>query len=1123
MLLESLTAQQLESSFPESFYQRGKKYYHEKRVCDLQVMYKSNKNEQITAVVNGSEPYAVRVEINGPLNKIYIRGTCECPIAVNCKHVIATLLQAIYNCDVSQKKDIMPSSGLSSQPKQVMSIDMKPLNHAVEHWLDSLERSLAAPASSDNKVDESYVLLYQLVVRPHYSFDLRIQLALARRLKKGGFGSPKSFNESSYAQSKYLTSADKTIIAKLEVHNKLYGRSFYSSDYVLKEESGELILTEILATGRACFLSNRDKFYQQGLNRSGGIAWEIDADGMQQARFLADGQTLDAFFIHRFWYIDNEKELVGILETNLDANIANRIMSAPKIPPEYIKKVTALLNNHEKMRAVTLPLLFDTIEHQQGNPAPCLYLSQAAIRFPDNPYTFSERMMPVMTLSFDYDGVKIPWTYEPEQITKTTDKTLKRILRDRTKEAEAIKTLEYTAAAWIRMIPELARINPSFVDKLFLNNEYEDPLDFSLHDIPELERAGFRIEMAEDYPFRIINDPIEEWYSTIEESSGIDWFGLELGVTIRGEKINLLPIMQKLLLQLRTINKDEINQMQSMVVQLPDRRYIALSAERIRLITNVLVELYDSDSLMNDQLRLSKWHAARLPDLEKACGASNLRWIGGDRLRQLGAKLASFKGIQLVNPADEFKGHLRGYQQEGLSWLQFLREYELGGVLADDMGLGKTVQAIAHIQLEKASGRMQHPALVVAPTSLMFNWCAELEKFSPNLKVLMLHGPKRISQFDRIGDYDLIITTYPLLVRDKDILLQQRFYFFILDEAQFIKNAKSQAAQVAMQIKTTHRLCLTGTPTENHLGELWSLFHFMMPGFLGNEATFQRLFRTPIEKHGDHERQLHLNKRIAPFLLRRTKDKVVKELPDKVEMIRHAELDSAQRDLYETIRITMHKKVRQEIAKTGMARSHIIILDALLKLRQVCCDPRLLKITSTKSKTYQSAKLELLMALLTELLEEGRRVLVFSQFAEMLGLIEQELEKHFIEYVKLTGQTKDRQTPIQRFQAGEVPVFLISLKAGGTGLNLTAADTVIHYDPWWNPAVENQATDRAHRIGQDKTVFVYKLIAKGTLEEKMLEMQRKKSALMQSLFSETQTTGLKLSEQDLQKLFEPLE
>lgn len=1105
MLIKSLTTKRLKSSFPERFYQRGEDYYHEDRVTNLHVIYRANQNELVTAIVKGSKPYSVRVVVSGAVNKPHIHGACECPIAVNCKHVIATLLEAMH------AKQVMPINPIHSASP----------NYSVEQWLHSLERSLTTPPPlPDNKIDESFVLLYQFTMRVS---EIRIQLALVRRLKKGGLGAAKPFSETSYVQNKHISAEDKAIIAKLEIHNKISGRAFYHNDYALKGESGELLLTEILSTGRVQIPSKQSGFYLQGPTLHGDIVWEMDADGFQQARFSANEQVLDSFFVHHFWYIDNQLGLIGRLETNLDVNVINKILSAPKLPPEYIGKVTTLLTQHEKMRDVTPPVLFNAIENKKGNPIPCLYLSQAAIQVEDGAYNYSEHIMPIMALSFDYDGINIPWTHEPELITQVTEGKLIRIQRNKSKEEKALETLEFTDAELIGTLPELAGMNPKHTATFFIDKDYDDPLDFSLHVIPELEREGWRIEMAEDYPYRVINDPIDEWYSTIEESSGVDWFGLELGITIKGEKINLLSILQKLVPQLRMIDKDEINQMQSIMVQLPDRRYIALSAERIRNITNVLVELYDSNSLNNDnQLRLSKWHAARLLDLEKACDASNMRWIGGDRMRKLGSKLASFKGIQHTEPAREFKGQLRGYQQEGLNWLQFLREYELGGILADDMGLGKTVQAIAHIQLEKTSGRMQHPALVVAPTSLMFNWCAELARFAPDLKVLMLHGAKRIFHFDKISEYDLILTTYPLLVRDKDILLKQPFYLFILDEAQFIKNAKSQVAQVAIQIKATHRFCLTGTPMENHLGELWSLFHFMMPGFLGNEATFKRLFRTPIEKHDDHERRLHLNKRISPFLLRRTKDIVAKELPAKIEIIRHAELNGAQRDLYETIRVTMHKKVRQEIAKAGMARSHIIILDALLKLRQVCCDPQLLKMTHSKGKICPSAKSELLMTLLEELLEEGRRVLIFSQFAEMLGLIEQELEKRHIAYVKLTGKTKDRQTPIKNFQAGEVPVFLISLKAGGTGLNLTAADTVIHYDPWWNPAVENQATDRAHRIGQDKTVFVYKLIAKGTVEEKMLEMQHKKSALMQSLFSETKNIGLKLSEHDLQGLFEPL-
>ncbi|MDD5277480.1 MAG: DEAD/DEAH box helicase, partial [Methylovulum sp.] len=322
--------------------------------------------------------------------------------------------------------------------------------------------------------------------------------------------------------------------------------------------------------------------------------------------------------------------------------------------------------------------------------------------------------------------------------------------------------------------------------------------------------------------------------------------------------------------------------------------------------------------------------------------------------------------------------------------------------------------------------------------------------------------------------------------------------------------------------KASHRLCRTGTPMENHLGELWAQFDFLMPGFLGTNTHFKRLYRTPIETHGDNKQRARLSQRIAPFMLRRTKQDVVTELPPKTEMIRSVPLLPKQAALYESIRLTMEQKVRDAIAQKGLSRSHITILDALLKLRQTCCDPRTLSL-KTAQKITESAKLELLMEMLPEQLEEGRRILVFSQFTRMIALIEQELTDRNIGYSKLTGQTKKRDEAIELFKNGTVDVFLISLKAGGVGLNLTEADTVIIYDPWWNPAAESQAADRSHRIGQDKPVFVYKLITENTVEEKIIAMQEKKRALAASIYQDDAAEApLKLTADDLTALFEPL-
>lgn len=388
-------------------------------------------------------------------------------------------------------------------------------------------------------------------------------------------------------------------------------------------------------------------------------------------------------------------------------------------------------------------------------------------------------------------------------------------------------------------------------------------------------------------------------------------------------------------------------------------------------------------------------------------------------------------------------------------------------------------------------------------------------------QVLTLHGPEREQYFEQLKNYDLILTTYALVLRDEEHYRQHEFHYLILDEAQAIKNAKAKTTQVIYEFNARHRLCLTGTPMENHLGELWSMFRFLMPGFLGALDRFGRLFRVPIEKQGNLDRQAQLRKRLQPFMLRRTKEHVAKELPPKTEIIRTVALEGEQRDLYESVRLAMDKKLRAEINQKGFARSQIMILDALLKLRQVCCDPRLLKLDSAQG-IKASAKLEMLMEMLIEMLDEGRKVLLFSQFTSMLELIEQELVKNNIHFSKLTGQTRDRETAINTFQEGKAQVFLISLKAGGTGLNLTAADTVIHYDPWWNPAVEQQATDRAYRIGQDKPVFVYKLLTEDTVEEKILKLQERKQSLAEGVYTGSNPTEASFNQEDLLDLLKPL-
>ena len=653
-------------------------------------------------------------------------------------------------------------------------------------------------------------------------------------------------------------------------------------------------------------------------------------------------------------------------------------------------------------------------------------------------------------------------------------------------------------------------------------------LDIQADHLPALREQGWRISY-QDFRYRLCKPT--QWTGDIKRLSADDWFNIGLGIEVEGQRVDLLPI---LLQALREMPRGLLEQghipLQNLVVPLTDdqheTRLLRLPAKRLVPLLQILLEIYGPAPPDDaDRMQLSRVQLARLTALDTAdwrAQGRELQWLGDTEARQLIERLRDLDGIAAVTPPAGLLAELRPYQREGLNWLQFLREFRFGGILADDMGLGKTLQALAHLLVERASGRADRPSLVVAPTSLVFNWRHEAQRFAPQLKVLALQGPRRSEQFAAIAAHDLVITTYPLLARDRQALLGQAYHLLILDEAQVIKNPKAQASRVVRALDARHRLCLTGTPMENHLGELWSLFDAVLPGLLGDSKRFARLFRTPIEKHHNDAVAQRLRRRIRPFLLRRTKQQVAAELPDKTEIVQRIALDGRQRELYETVRLAVHGRVRSEIERQGLARSQIVVLDALLKLRQVCCDPRLVDSEQARA-VGASAKLEMLMQLLPEMVAEGRRILLFSQFTSMLSLIEESVNEVGIDYLKLTGRTRDRQTPVQRFQAGAAPLFLISLKAGGVGLNLTAADTVIHYDPWWNPAVERQATDRAHRIGQRQAVFVYKLICSGTVEEKMQAMQQRKLALADGLYQRGGQQTPQWGSEDLEELFGPLE
>jgi len=646
--------------------------------------------------------------------------------------------------------------------------------------------------------------------------------------------------------------------------------------------------------------------------------------------------------------------------------------------------------------------------------------------------------------------------------------------------------------------------------------------------VPELERQGWAVVVAPGFAHRPAAP--EAWRVKIERlglpARQGSWL-LSLGVEIEGESLDLAPMIADLMRRDARWTSTEaiagIDDLAVILLHAPGGRRIEAPAATLKAIIGAMVDLLSDPKRAEGPIPLSDWDATRLLGLDELNQRNGWQIHGDGDLRRMAKKLLAAGSPQPVAPPSGLGLTLRPYQLTGLAWLQYLREQNLAGILADDMGLGKTAQTLAHLLLEKQAGRLDRPALAVLPTSLLFNWNAEARRIAPDLKVLLLQGPERAKDFGRLAEFDLVLSTYPLLWRDIDALARQPWHLLILDEAQTVKNAASRAAKALRRLSARHKLALTGTPLENHLGELWAQFDFLMPGFLGDARSFQRLWRKPIEVNGESLRAQLLAQRVRPFILRRRKDEVATELPALTTVTRKVQLYGQQRDLYESVRVAADVQVRRVLARRGFAGAQISVLDALLKLRQVCCDPRLVKSVDLAPDT-ERAKLELLGEMLPELMAEGRRVLVFSQFAEMLALIAAELERLGLPCLTLTGATPvtGRAGIVRRFQAQEVPLMLISLKAGGVGLNLTAADTVIHVDPWWNPAVEAQASARAHRIGQDKPVFVYKLVVAGSIEERMLELQARKQALAEGVLGSDTAETVKFTAQDLDLLLAPL-
>ena len=627
----------------------------------------------------------------------------------------------------------------------------------------------------------------------------------------------------------------------------------------------------------------------------------------------------------------------------------------------------------------------------------------------------------------------------------------------------------------------------------FMLRKSVSTVDFLLHQVPRLAEAGFEVYGEEELTSARVNRSRPTISFAV--SSGIDWFDVQAVVHFGELEVSLQELR-------RALHRRE------RYVKLADGTIGALPEDWLARYRRLL----DLGEPAGEKLRLS---AAQITAIDALLDGADAARVD-EKFEERRRRLRQFDSIEHRDPPRGLVGEMRHYQQAGYEWLHFLHDYGFGGCLADDMGTGKTIQALALLQSLRESGHATTADLVVVPRSLIFNWQREAERFAPGLRVLTHADGDRDQTLQSFADADVVLTTYGILLRDIEQFRQYAFHYVILDESQAIKNPISQTARAVRLLCGDHRLVLTGTPVENNAAELWSQFAFLNPGLLGSLEYFRQEFATPIEKNGSAEAAQALRRLVFPFILRRTKEQVASELPPRTERMLYCEMESPQHSLYEKMRDRYRAMLLGLIDNEGMDNARMKILEGLLRLRQICNHPRL--VDGGFSGT--SAKFDELLDLLETLRAEGHKALVFSQFTRMLKIVRETLDARGIPYEYLDGQTKDRQARVDAFQENpDTPFFLISLKAGGVGLNLTAADYVIHIDPWWNPAVEMQASDRAHRIGQDKPVFIYKLIVKDSVEEKILLLQERKRELVRQLISTDGGLFKSLTREDVAELF----
>ncbi|XJZ27770.1 SNF2 helicase associated domain-containing protein [Bacillota bacterium Lsc_1132] len=1103
---ELLTERTIKDLFTVTVYRRGNSYFMQGRVRDL---FFDTAREIWYAKVKGSKTYKVEVRID----EDGIDAECNCPAFDQywhpCKHIAAVLLkiresESRYSQDSQtyslnyqklREREQEQRELAKERQRELVRQQQERQNQYVKQLTEQFIQSfaLSRPENVDSAANRSKEPLMVewicKITKPYYTGKPLISLEMKVGLKRTYVVKKiKHFLKNIQVQNQYVFTksftydptehefieGDEKIIQLLqnalkqeEIYQELqFSQSYYGSS----TDERYLILSPFVADEvlrllekRNVRFENRDNAFDRIELNDSELPFALQLDKGKQAGFQLD--------LSEFLFLDY-LELYGYV---IKDNVFYKLSAEQQTTIKEVKKLVSQSNSP------LLPIDSNQIEPFLTHVAPKMNtvgqlkiadsISNQIMKFPLEAKVFVDNVddMLHVSLEYHYGENKIdPFHSSNENNGKSTI-----IVRDAEKEQVIMDVIESA--------------NLKFNGNLLYVDSEEGMFDFLFETLPQLEDMAeiYLTNRVRSFIFPKEHAPV----TTVDVDSSGNW--LDVSFSIDGiAQEDIQNILQN------AVEKKKF-------YRLPNGAFVSLETEEFQTIQNMMAEFHLKPSqLKKDSLKLPLYRGMQLEELA-AQNQGNVKY--GKQFRRLLNRIKNPEELEFEVP-DSLQAKLRDYQNYGFQWLSMLKFYQLGGILADDMGLGKTLQSIAFLLAEKEKNEQLKPALIVAPASLIYNWKNEFQKFAPSLHVEVVSGSpqERMEMLQQAAVPDVWITSYPTLRQDIEHYGQHEFHTLILDEAQTIKNYATKAAKAVRDIQTETCFALSGTPIENSVDELWSIFQTIMPDFFPSQKVFRQLEPEKIAKM------------IRPFLLRRVKKDVLKELPDKIETVDYSELSKQQKALYLAYLEKIQAETKESLQGEGFQKSRIKILAGLTRLRQLCCHPSLFL------ENYQggSGKLEQLMEIVANAVENGRRLLIFSQFTSMLSIISKALEEAGLSFFYLDGQTpsKERVKMVDQFNQGEANVFLLSLKAGNTGLNLTGADTVILYDLWWNPAVEEQAAGRAHRMGQKNVVQVVRMIAQGTIEEKIYELQQNKRELIETLIQPGDQALSRLTEEDIREI-----